>query len=93
MADRRQALDRVGNYGRAEMTQNVTSGNVLVERMSQIYLDNKGHSAFAPVSKALTRILRHGLSNQDVRGDREWELGTYDPETGWVRAREIVGHR
>ena len=28
-----------------------------------------------------------------MRGGREWEMEAYDLETGWVNAREIMGHR
>ena len=93
MVDRRQALNQVRYRGHAEMTQNAASGNALAERMSHVYLDHKGHSAFASISKARAYIVRHGLTQHDVRGDREWDLDTYDLEAGWENAREIMEHR
>ena len=75
------------------MLRNETSGNAVVERMSNSFLDDKGQSPFSSISKALTYVLRNGLTAENQRGYDDWTLQTYGPDTGRADAREILSHR
>ena len=93
LEQRRQALNAAGYDGHSEMLRNETRGNTIVENMPHAYLDDRGHSAFSSISQTTSFVLRHGLAPENRAGHNDLDLRTYDPETGWVNARELLARR
>ena len=88
--ERRRALHEVGYYGHAEMLLCQEAGNAIVDKMSHAHPDQKGHPAPSFISKTFSYVRRHGLVEENRRAYHDWALTTYDPQTGWASAREIL---